>query len=161
MPRAIRGRPPTSAAVPVDPWEGTDLDIYRSNFIGVARQIRALLAKDGLQLTDFKALHFLRSGTERPTALAASLDLTPAAATQILDRFERKGLARREADPRDRRATSVRLTAEGVRVYERAALRVREFVVALAGAMSREGIEALRLGSEELGRALARQAGGE
>ena len=143
-----------------DPWAGTDLDIYRSNYVSLMRRIRALLAQDDLLLTDLKALHFLKLGTTRPTALATALDLTPAAGTQILDRFERRGLARRTPDPLDRRATIVRLTPEGHRQYELAAGRVRKLVVSLASGMSRDGLEALRRGSEELGRVLAEDAPG-
>jgi len=154
--RAAAARSSPIAAEAPDLLAGTDLDIYRSNHVLLVRRIRALIASDDLLLTDFRALHFLRVGTVRPTALAAALDLTPAGATQILDRFERNGFARRTADPLDRRATIVRLTPEGIRQYDRAARRVRDYVVALAGSMSREGLEALRRGSEELGRALER-----
>ncbi len=141
-----------------DPWKGTELDIYRSNVRSVQRELRAVLAPYDLLLTDYKALHHVATKPTHPTNLAARLDITPAAATQLMDRLERRRLLRRLSDPSDRRATIVRLTPLGARVHGRVAREVRRILVELAAAMTPEGFDALRRGSEELRRVLASRA---
>jgi DNA-binding MarR family transcriptional regulator len=137
-----------------DPWAGTDLDIYRSNFASLRREIRQLLVGEGLLLTDLRALHVIREQPTRPTALAVRLDLTPAAGTQLIDRLERHELVRRSRDPRDRRATVVRLTLAGSRAYERASRAVRALIQDVVRGMTPAGLDALRRGSDELARVL-------
>lgn len=148
-------RSPSSAG---DAWEGTELDIYRSSLHGVYREIRAILAPHRLLLTDLKALHHICASPIRPTSLAAKLDVTPAAATQLIDRLESRRLVRRTADPSDRRATVVRLTTEGARLYRRTSGEVHATLVEIVSAMSPVGLAALRRGSEDLGRVLAARA---
>jgi len=141
-----------------DAWTGTALDIYRSNYAGFLREARRILVPEGLLLTDLRALKFISERPMHPTSLAARLDLTPAAATQLLDRLERHRLVRRHPDPSDRRATVVRLTPEGQRAYHRTARRVRAFILEITGEMSPGGLDALRRGSEELARVLETRA---
>ena len=152
----VSRRPPRLIGRPThDPWAGTPLDIYRSNYASFLREARRILAPEGLLLTDVRALHCLSEGPTRPTALAARLDLTPAAATQLIDRLEGKRLVRRSADPRDRRATALRLTGAGERACARKARMIRSFLLEITREMSPEGLEALRRGSEELAHVLA------
>jgi DNA-binding MarR family transcriptional regulator len=141
-----------------DLWAGTELDIYRSNLSSVFREIRRILGPYDLLVSDFKALHHAADGPIRPTSLATKLDVTPAAATQLVDRLEQRGLLRRFPDPGDRRATVVRLTSDGAQTYDRVAREVRAMLVEITSAMSPDGLEALRKGSEELRRILAVRA---
>jgi DNA-binding MarR family transcriptional regulator len=152
----LRARPPSAVE---DPWQGTALDIYRSGVSGVFREVRAILAPHGLLLTDLKALHHLGEGPVHPTALAAKLDVTPAAATQLIDRLEHRRLVRRTPDPDDRRATVVRLAPEGARLYALTSREVHALLVEIVSAMTPEALAALRRGSEELGRVLAARSG--
>jgi DNA-binding MarR family transcriptional regulator len=58
----------------------------------------------------------LRHGDLRPGALAEHLRIAPRTATEVVDDLQRLGLAERRADPGDRRAVLVGLTASGERV---------------------------------------------
>lgn len=58
----------------------------------------------------------------RLSLLAERLRIAPRSVTEVVDALEDKGLVRRQPDPGDRRATVVRLTADG----ESAAARIRQ-----------------------------------
>lgn len=155
----VRRRAARSVPRPAhDPWAGTALDIYKSNYASFLREVRRILVPRGMLLTDLRALHCIHERPMHPTALAARLDLTPAAATQLLDRLEGQGLVRRLADPSDRRATVVRVTPKGERSFRRSSRVIRGFVVGITSEMSPEGLEALRRGSQELARVLEARA---
>lgn len=53
-----------------------------------------------------------------PSQLAESLLVTSGTMTNRLDRLEQRGLARRRANPRDRRGLDVELTEEGRRLVD-------------------------------------------
>jgi DNA-binding MarR family transcriptional regulator len=55
----------------------------------------------------------------RPTDLTTALMLTSSGTTKRLDRLERAGLVERTADPRDRRAVAISLTAQGLALIDR------------------------------------------
>lgn len=69
-----------------------------------------------------------------PTDLRRSVLLTSGAMTACLNRLQRRGLLRREADPHDGRSLFAVLTAKGVKLAERAiALRFEQARLAVAG----------------------------
>jgi DNA-binding MarR family transcriptional regulator len=138
-----------------DPWAGTDLDVFKSTFASLHREIRQVLDSEDMLLTDLRALRCVGERPCRATELATQLELTPAAATQLIDRLERRGFVVRSSDPVDRRATVVRRTPAGHRGYEHAARAVRALIVEIAGSMSPAGLGSLRRGSDELARVLA------
>jgi DNA-binding MarR family transcriptional regulator len=84
----------------------------------------------GLSYGDFDvASTLLRLGDAdgtHPRELARSALITSGAVTARLDRLARAGLIERKADPDDRRAVRVHLTAEGVALTEDAVARVLE-----------------------------------
>ena len=51
------------------------------------------------------------------SGLCKDMSYDPGAMTRMLDRLERRGLVRRVANPNDRRASTLELTAEGKAVY--------------------------------------------
>lgn len=53
-----------------------------------------------------------------PSELAADMMMSPPAMTNRLDRLEARGLIERIADPSDRRALKIRLTAEGLSLID-------------------------------------------
>ena len=62
----------------------------------------------GLGITEMKALDVLvREGPQTAGALAVALNLTSGAVTGVVDRLERRGMARRSRDPSDRRRVVV------------------------------------------------------
>lgn len=68
-----------------------------------------------LHPTDLECLGYLQDGPRSAGALAAATGLTTGAITGVIDRLERRGFARREPDPNDRRKVLVRATAEAAR----------------------------------------------
>lgn len=57
-------------------------------------------------------------GAIRLKQLAHDLDVSPAAASQAVDRLVRAGLVSRTADPTDRRAVSISFSSKGRKLYE-------------------------------------------
>src|SRR5574340_501052 len=68
----------------------------------------------GLNVTDMECLGLLfHKELSSPSELARHTGLTSGATTAMLDRLERAGLIAREANPRDRRGTLIRLVKSG------------------------------------------------
>jgi MarR family 2-MHQ and catechol resistance regulon transcriptional repressor len=75
----------------------------------------------GLCLTDFAALEaLLHKGPLTITEIQAKVMLASGSMTAAVDRLEKKGLVARTADPSDRRAKVLELTAAGRRIVEAA-----------------------------------------
>lgn len=64
--------------------------------------------------------------TIRLKTLAHDLDVSPAAASQAVDRLVNAGLVDRETDPEDRRAVSIRLSKQGTELIARFGARTRD-----------------------------------
>ncbi|WP_106297914.1 MarR family winged helix-turn-helix transcriptional regulator [Knoellia remsis] len=84
----------------------------------VARTLRrrsaAMLEPWGITPHESRALRVI--GTHEPTRLgvvAQHLRIAPRSVTDVVDSLESRELVTREPDPEDRRATRVRLTAQG------------------------------------------------
>jgi DNA-binding MarR family transcriptional regulator len=89
----------------------------------VARRLRsasmAALATWDVTPSQMRALRVLGThGGVRSSELAHHLRIAPRSATEVVDALEAKGLARRSADPSDRRATLVSLTDRGIELGE-------------------------------------------
>ena len=102
-----------TGANPGDPWRRL-----------VARALvfhEAVAERLGINATDLKCLELAVGEDEiTPTRLAELTGLTSGAITGVLDRLERRGFVRREADPEDRRRVVVRV--DPVRAVEITAL---------------------------------------
>ena len=88
-------------------------------FWGVARRLRHQTRESLLpwEITpsQSRALSvLLREGPQRLSALAEHLRIAARSATEVVDDLADRGLAAREPDPADRRATLVRLTPSGI-----------------------------------------------
>ena len=93
------------------------------------RQIEAL----DLTLLQGQLLRVLRRRPLPTGKLAAELQVSASAITQLTDRLIRKGLIERQAAETDRRAVIIRLSAKGVRLIEEfRKRRTRFFTEALA-----------------------------
>lgn len=117
----------------LDQWrrERPDLDPAPIGVIGrisrLAREIEQRLEivyrEHGLEPGWHDVLATLRrSGPPfrlRPSDLTTALMLTSSGTTKRLDRLERAGLVERAADPRDRRAVAISLTADGLALIDR------------------------------------------
>ena len=74
-----------------------------------------LASMNGLSATETKALDVLdREGPLTAGELAARTGLAPPSVTGLIDRLERKGFARRVADPGDGRRVRVERSPEGL-----------------------------------------------
>lgn len=97
--------------------------------VGQAREVLALVpairhwmvgrveragAELDLSFRQYAALRAIREGAISPGDLARRWSVTPAVITGIVDRLERRGLVRREVDPRDRRRQLLALTGAGI-----------------------------------------------
>src|SRR5262245_11016968 len=93
-------------------------DLDRLQLVLTFERVFALLRRlnppDGLSLTAASTLRALeQAGPHRLSDLAASERVTQPAMTQLVSRLERTGLARRSADPADRRVVLVQITDAG------------------------------------------------
>jgi DNA-binding MarR family transcriptional regulator len=81
---------------------------------------RQLLSEHvGLGVTETQAVSYLiLHGDRGQNELATGLGLSSGAATALVDRLERQGVAERYPHPSDRRRTLVRLTARGHQVAQ-------------------------------------------
>jgi len=66
-----------------------------------------------LSVRQYAALCGIHEGAASPGELARLWRVTPAVITGIVDRLEKRGLVRREIDPRDRRRQRLALTEAG------------------------------------------------
>lgn len=73
-------------------------------------------SKCGVGITDMKTLSILiQEGAMTAGQIAQRLSLTTGAVTNVIDRLERKGMVRREKDPKDRRKVIVSVIPESLR----------------------------------------------
>lgn len=104
---------PTPMGICADLWRAGDR---------VRAKVNENMARYGLDLPASDVIFTLRrQGKDvslSPSHLAKLMMLSSSATTNRLDRLEKKGLIERIADPNDRRALKVRLTAEGLALAE-------------------------------------------
>ncbi|MGA7923718.1 MAG: MarR family transcriptional regulator, partial [Thermoplasmata archaeon] len=108
----------------------------------------------GLSFSDYVVLDLCARGLARASDVARAIGITAAGATDVIDRLEGRRLVRRVADPKDRRAVHIRLTAAGQRLYRAARLSNRATKKGLDDAMSVAERRALTSGLIALTRAL-------
>jgi DNA-binding MarR family transcriptional regulator len=84
----------------------------------------AVQREHGLSLGRLQALRVVRSGggQARVQDVAGDLRITVGAASKLVDRLERDGLARREPNPADRRSSLIALTLIGVDMLDAASV---------------------------------------
>ena len=96
----------------LEEWIEVSMRQSMRNFIGYAR-------KSGLSMSHIGALfHIHREGTCGVTELGNHLDVTSAAASQMLERLVQQELILRTEDPHDRRVKQIVLTEKGDRVLK-------------------------------------------
>ncbi|MEV6106236.1 MarR family transcriptional regulator [Streptomyces sp. NPDC051940] len=117
-------RSPRSEPAPV-PAEVVDIERALSritHLAGRVRQHERLMAAAGVPL-DRATVSVLRQLADRdplrPSELAARLAVEPSHVTRQVQRLEQLGYVARVADPEDRRAQRIELTADGAAVVDR------------------------------------------
>lgn len=140
-------------AVPAleEPWHS-----LRSAYHSLRQRWAAALAGFDLSVSEYVVLDLCTRGPAKASEVARAIGVTPAGATDVIDRLERRHLVRRVADPDDRRAVRVLLTPLGGRSYRETKTAVRTMLHALGEAMTDTERRALTVGLTALVRALPR-----
>ena len=154
--RRADAAPRTRAVSYGDPLEDHLWESFLQQSTRLRRRLIEPLERCGLLLTDYNALGLCGERPTSPTELAQRLGVTPAGATEVIDRLENKGLVRRLAHPTDRRATRVEITPAGRSQYRTAHRACRERLNQVSDRMSPTGRSALSAGIADLQDALDR-----
>ncbi len=96
-----------------------------------------------LSLRQLGVISAIREGVSSPGQLARRLFVTPAVVTGLLDRLERRGYVRREADPEDRRRLRLALTESGLAVSDAVRQALAESLATELKSVSRAEMEVL------------------
>ena len=107
----------------------------------------------GLSYVDAKALELLYGAPLGPRQLAEKLQMSPAGITKLVDRLERRGLAKRRRHPADRRRSLVFITDKALTSSIQRE-QVRELIDKAVGDATDIQLEALYGFFEELGKEL-------
>jgi len=130
-----------TVAAPVTTADRVVLEIRK--FIAAAIFFNSQAAeKVGLGMTDMQVLHMLMlHGPSTPTRLAAWTGLSTGGITVALDRLEKGGFVRREANPADRRSVLVKVLPGKLKklagMYEGVEMETRR----LMGSLSEKELE--------------------
>lgn len=107
-------RPGVGGPVPGEPAMAGAVRGLRALIMAGERYRMAAAASVGMGTTESQALSYLAvHGDRGQSDLASDLRLTSSAATALVDRLERHGVAERARHPTDRRRTIIRLTVRG------------------------------------------------
>jgi DNA-binding MarR family transcriptional regulator len=99
--------------------ESAAVSAMRELILAAEAYRQAAAARMGLSLTDSQAVSYLLArGPLGQNDLAAALGLTTGSVTPLVDRLERRGIARRQPHATDRRRTIVSLSPEGNELVE-------------------------------------------
>jgi DNA-binding MarR family transcriptional regulator len=93
-------------------------------------------AKHDLSMTQLRMLGMLRNHRPSMQELAQRLGLDKSSVSGLIDRAERRGLVRREMDPRDGRSVRVVITALGLRVAAEGSAEIREALMLVTEPLS-------------------------
>ncbi|HUS23929.1 MAG TPA: MarR family transcriptional regulator [Candidatus Binatia bacterium] len=144
--RSKRAGEPGSGAVPAGAARRRPLAPELCSHLGFvlakARQelverMERVIGHEGLSLRHFGTLLLIaQRGAMRQTELCGAIRLDRTTMMNVVDELEDAGLVRREADPQDRRANAVTVTARGqkwlARVRPRAEREEEEFLAPLS-----------------------------
>jgi len=106
--------------------------------------LRHLTSRQDISLTGASALSRLRrEGPLRLTVLAAGEGVTQPSMTQLIQKLERQGLVRREADPDDGRVALVAITDAGRELVAQRRSARADLLTALLGTLTPQEAETL------------------
>lgn len=129
----------TAQPLPEDPLSDALQEVLLAHTQAQARLSRSL----GVRRGDVDALEHLMTGPLGPGELAERLGVTPGAATQLVQRLEARGHARRTTGGGDRRTVEVALTDEGAATVHRHVRVMLERLDRLAVALDRSQSDAV------------------
>jgi DNA-binding MarR family transcriptional regulator len=115
------------------------------------RLVDARLAEHGLSMSRTKVIGLIgHRGPTHQREIATIFDIAPRTVTELVDGLERDGLVQRTADPDDRRARYVDLTAEGREVLAKATAARDEIVNDIFGSLDQAQLDTLGLTLRQL-----------
>jgi DNA-binding MarR family transcriptional regulator len=110
----------------------------------LSRRLRPIRAARGLSPTTISVLFtVVKFGPVRASRLAEMEDLNPTMLSRVIGQLADAGLVRRSADPDDRRAALIEVTAAGRRLRERILRERAEILGAELAALSDEEQETI------------------
>jgi long-chain acyl-CoA synthetase len=125
-----------------------------------SKSMEVALASVNLSLPQYRLLAFLSRGSERASALAGRLDVSPPSLTALVDGAVARGLVERVTAEEDRRSVRHVITAVGEEALAKAddavAARLNGVTQHLSAAQARKVLEGLELLGDAMD--LARQA---
>ena len=116
-----------------------------------------MLGRFDVSVSEFAVLDLCARAPAKASQIAREVGVTPAGATDVIDRLEERRLVRRVADPTDRRAVLVALTALGLRRNRETRTAVSSMLREVDRAMTPAERRALALGIAALLRTLSRE----
>ncbi|MCW2528659.1 MAG: emrR [Pseudonocardiales bacterium] len=129
---------PTSTARSVEVAEKF-LKVYHRMHKVVVEHMGGQAGNGGLTLARTKTLGAINEdGPMRLRAMADRIDCAPASVTDMVDGLERDGLATRQPDPSDRRASLVSITPAGREALAAARITRTEVLDAIFGVLGEE-----------------------
>jgi len=135
-----------------EPWRS-----LHSAYHALRLRGRVVLGQFDLSVSEFAVLDLCARAPAKASQIAREVGVTPAGATDVIDRLEERRLVRRVADPTDRRAVLVSLAALGLRRHRETRAAVRSMLDEVDRAMTPAERRALALGMAALLRALPRK----
>jgi len=124
---------------PTDGDQASDLSLVDAlaqlSFLVQGALIDATAGHD-LSIIQTRLLGILRDREPTMNELGGYLGLDKSSITGLVDRAERRGLVRRTASTRDRRAVQVSITDEGRHVGELVALKFEQRIAAITGRLT-------------------------
>ncbi len=105
------------------------IEAISATYRTLRRESEALLSNEDMTRPQLQALMCLaQKGPILMKEISEKMFVTRANVTGIIDRLESKGLVRRTAHHRDRRATMIELTPKGVALQERVSSKYMTFM---------------------------------
>gem|GEM_PF-6003163 len=104
----------------VDPQAVSDL------LLEIVLRLRRLIAAEAqaevgaLSVTQLRVLGLLRCRQRLPSELARELMIAPGTVSEVVENLVRRGLVERGEEPADRRSVPLRITSQGLFVWEAA-----------------------------------------
>lgn len=117
-------------------------------------ELRAVVGRHGIYLSEYRALSRLREGPRTLSDLAEGLGLTPASMTDLAEQLLRRRWVVRLPHPTDGRSRILRITGSGERIYAAARREYRARLAEVYRELSSASKRWLTKGLEELTRVL-------
>ena len=117
-----------------------ELEVIAMGCVAVTARSLVEASATELTFTQWRALVVIASSPDiRVGALGALLGAQQSATSRLVSRLVRRGLVSAQADPADRRATTLRLSPAGIEVHERVTSARRRHLADLAEVLGHSG----------------------